>query len=513
MDALGVCKVDNMRIEHSLLFLILCGGIAGCSAPAKQTDANKTARISSPVQVANSKADSFIESVSVSGSVKALNVYQVAPRIGGRIATVSVTEGQTLSAGQVIATIETKDVEIALVGATAMQTSAAAAVQQSQANINVARLRLSQAKRSLESQVTSGDVSIRDAEDALSIAKEQLEVAKRPQRTQEIIAAESTVAQAEANLVKASADRKRYDSLVREGAASQSQLEQAINSEAVATASLRSATAQLDLARTGGRSESIKSAEFVVRRAEQALRLAKSSSIASNIKEDDVAAAKAALEQSLAALSQAKASAANAASSVAQAKQSFAECTVRATMSGRVAKRLAEPGQSISVGDPIVQVVPAGTLVFEASVPESDVNKVRQGTQAILEISGVNRSITAMVLDVSPIAEQNSRNYRVRLSITGDVSEVRSGMYGTANIQIRKLDAIGVPKSALVTKTDGSTYVYVVENETAKLKPIKVLYQNAETCAVSGIEADEVVVINGIGNLSDGSAIRIPKGQ
>ena len=81
------------------------------------------------------------------------------------------------------------------------------------------------------------------------------------------------------------------------------------------------------------------------------------------------------------------------------------------------------------------------------------------------------------------------------------------------NIQIRKLDAIGVPKSALVTNTDGSTYVYVVENETAKLKPIKVLYQNAETCAVSGIDANEVVVINGIGNLSDGSAVRIPKGQ
>ena len=291
MDALGVCKVDNMRIEHSLLFLILCGGIAGCTAPAKQNDANKTARISSPVQVANSKADSFIESVSVSGSVKALNVYQVAPRIGGRIATVSVTEGQTLSAGQVIATIETNDFEIALAGATALQSSASATILQSQANINVARLRLSQATRSLESQVTSGDVSIRDAEDALSIAKEQLEVAKRPQRTQEIIAAESTVAQAEANVVKASADRKRYDSLVREGAASQSQLEQAINSEAVATASLRSATAQLDLARSGGRSESIKQAEFVVRRAEQALRLAKSSPITSNIKADDVAAA------------------------------------------------------------------------------------------------------------------------------------------------------------------------------------------------------------------------------
>jgi HlyD family secretion protein len=508
-----MCKVDIMRIEHSLLFMILCGGIAGCSAPAKQTDAYEVTRISSPVQVASSKTDSFIESVSVSGSVKALNVYQVAPRIGGRIATVSVTEGQTLSAGQVIATIETKDLDIALAGAMALQTSAAAAILQSQANINVARLRLNQAKRVLESQATSGDVSIRDAEDALSIAKEQLEVAKRPQRTQEVIAAESTVAQAEANLVKTSADRKRYDSLVREGAASQSQLEQTINSEAVAIASLRSATAQLDLVRTGGRLESIKQAEFVVRRAEQALRLAKSSSITSNIKEDDVAAAKATLEQAMAALSQAMASAANAASSVAQAKQSLSECTVRATMSGRVAKRLAEPGQSISVGDPIVQVVPAGTLVFEASVPEGDVNKVRQGTQASLEISGVNRAITALVMDVSPIAEQNSRNYRVRLSITGDVKEVRSGMYGTANIQIRKLTATGVPKSALVTKTDGSTYVYVVENETARLKQVKVLYQNAESCAVSGINADEVVVINGIGNLSDGSAVRIPKGQ
>jgi len=502
-----------MRVEHSLLFLMLCGGIAGCSAPAKQTDASNVARVSVPVQVENAKSGTFTDAVSVSGSVKALNVYEVAPRIGGRLATVNVAEGQMLTAGQVVATIETKDFEIALAGATALQTSAAAAILQSEANVNVAKLRLNQAKRSLESQVTTGDVGVRDAEDALSIAKEQLEVARRPQRTQEIIAAESSVAQAEANVVKASADRKRYESLVREGAASQSQLDQAINGEAVATATLRSATAQLDLVRTGGRAESIKQAELVVRRAEQAVRLAKTSSITSNIKEDDVAAAKAALAQATAALSQAKASAANAASSVAQARQSLAECTVRATMSGRVSKRIAEPGQSISVGNPIVQVVPVGTLVFEASVPESDVSKVRLGTQAILDVSGVSRSLPATVVDISSIAEQNSRNYRVRLSIAGNINDVRSGMYATANIQIRKLTATGIQKSALVTKTDGSTYVYVVENETAKLKLVKVLYQNAETCAVSGIEPDEVVVINGIGNLSDGSAVRIPKGQ
>jgi RND family efflux transporter MFP subunit len=502
-----------MRVEHSLLFLMLCGGIAGCSAPAKQTDASNVARVSVPVQVENAKSGTFTDAVSVSGSVKALNVYEVAPRIGGRLATVNVAEGQMLMAGQVVATIETKDFEIALAGATALQTSAAAAILQSEANVNVAKLRLNQAKRSLESQVTTGDVGVRDAEDALSIAKEQLEVARRPQRTQEIIAAESSVAQAEANVVKASADRKRYESLVREGAASQSQLDQAINGEAVATATLRSATAQLDLVRTGGRAESIKQAELVVRRAEQAVRLAKTSSITSNIKEDDVAAAKAALAQATAALSQAKASAANAAASVAQARQSLSECTVRATMSGRVSKRIAEPGQSISVGNPIVQVVPVGTLVFEASVPESDVSKVRLGTQAILEVSGVSRSLSATVVDISSIAEQNSRNYRVRLSIAGNINDVRSGMYATANIQIRKLTATGIQKSALVTKTDGSTYVYVVENETAKLKGVKVLYQNADTCAVSGIEPDEVVVINGIANLSDGSAVRIPKGQ
>ena len=514
VDALGVCKVDNMRIEHSsLVFLILCGGIAGCSAPAKQSDAGKVTRVSVPVQVASAKSETFTDAVSVSGSVKALNVYEVAPRVGGRLATVTVSDGQTLTAGQIVATIETRDFEIALAGAIALEASAKAAILQAQANASVAKLRLNQAKRSLESQVTSGDVSIRDAEDALSIAKEQLEVARKPQRTQEIIAAESSVAQAEANLVKASADRKRYESLVREGAASQSQLDQAVNAEAVASAGLRSATAQLDLVRTGGRAESIKQAELVVRRAEQALRLAKTSSITSNIKEDDVAAAKAALEQANASLSQAKAAAANAGSAVAQANQALSECTVRATMSGRVARRIAEPGQSISVGNPIVQVVPEGTIVFEASVPESDVSKLRTGSQASLDISGLGRSLSAAVIDVSPIAEQNSRNYKVRLSIAGDVAAIRSGMYGTANIQIRKITATGIQKSALVTKTDGSTYVYVVENETAKLKPVKVLFQNSDACAVSGIEPNEVVVVNGIGNLSDGSAIRIPKGE
>jgi RND family efflux transporter MFP subunit len=502
-----------MRIEHSLIFLLLCGGIAGCSAPAKQTDTTKSARISVPVQVTQTTTDTFTDAVSVSGSLKALNVYEVAPRVGGRLATVSVTEGQTLAAGQVIATIEKRDYEIALAGARALQTSATAAISQAQANANVARVRLNQAKRSLESQQTTSDVSVRDAEDALSIAKEQLEVAKRPQRTQEVIAAESSVAQAEANLVKATADRKRYESLVRDGAAAQSQLDQVVNAEAVAAATLRSANAQLDLIKTGGRSESIKQAELVVRRAEQALRLAKSSSITSNIREDDVAAATAAVEQANASLSQAKASAANAASSVAQATQALSECTVRATMSGRVAKRMAEPGQSISVGNAIVQVVPAGTIVFEASVPEGDVSKVRPGSVAKLDISGVNRSLSAEVLDVSPLAEQNSRNYRVRLSVKGEVTDLRSGMYGTASIEIRKFNATRIPKSALVTRTDGSTFVYGVENDIAKLIPVKVLYQNADACAISGVEANASIVSNGTANLSDGSPVRIPKGQ
>lgn len=502
-----------MRIEHSLIVLILCGGVAGCSAPAKPADPGKQTRISVPVQVTTAKSETFTDAVSVSGSVKALNVYEVAPRVGGRLSTVSVIEGQTLTAGQVIATIETKDFSIAVEGATALETSAKAAIQQAQANVSVTRLRYSQAKRSLESQITSSDVSIRDADDALSIAKEQLEVARRPQRTQEIIAAESAVAQAEANLVKATTDRKRYESLVREGAASQSQLDQAINAEAVANAGLRSANAQLDLARTGGRTESIRQAELVVRRAEQALRLAKTSGIASNIKEDDVAAAKAAMEQAVASLAQAKASLGNASSAVAQAKQALAECTVRATMSGRVAKRLAEPGQSISVGNPIVQVVPEGTVVFEANVPEGDVSKLHLGSKADLNISGLNRTLSSQVLDISPIAEQNSRSYRVRLSITGNIADVRSGMYGTADIQIRQITATGIPKSAVVTKTDGSTFVYVVEQETAKLKPVKVVYQNVASCAIDGVEPGAVVVTNGVANLSDGSAIRIPKGQ
>lgn len=508
-----MCKVENMRIEHLLVVLMICSGIVGCSAPAKQKSTGQATRVSVPVQVASARTESFVDAVSVSGSVKALNVYEVAPRVGGRIANVIVTEGQTLSAGQVVATIETKDFEIALAGATALHTSAKAAIAQAEANVSVARLRLSQAKRSLESQLTSGDVSIRDAEDALSIAKEQLEVAKRPQRTQEVIAAESTVAQAEANLVKASADRKRYENLFREGAASQSQVDQAVNGEAVATAALKSATAQLDLIRTGGRSESVKQAELVVRRSEQALRLAKTSTIATTNREDDVAAAKAAFEQSLAALSQARASAMNAASAVAQAKQALSECTVRATMSGRVSKRIAEPGQSISVGNPILQVVPEGTIVFEASVPEGDVSKLQPNAVASVEITGVAQKLTASVLDVSPVAEQNSRNYRVRLTIMDDAKNVRSGMYGIANIQIRKLTATGIQKSALVTKTDGSTYVYVVENDTARLRAVKVLFQNADACAVSGINPDEVIVTNGIGNLSDGSAIRIPKGE
>lgn len=162
-----------------------------------------------------------------SGYVEATDV-RVAAKVAGRVASVSVNEGQRVEAGQVLVTLATTETDLAISRAQAERAQA------------VAQLRLLQAGTRAE------DIQQAEAQQA---------------------AAESDRRAAEADLASAKADEVRFEQLLASKSGSQKQRDDAVTRRQLAEARLRAAddriraaAAQVARLRAGARPEELEGA-------------------------------------------------------------------------------------------------------------------------------------------------------------------------------------------------------------------------------------------------------------
>ena len=131
--------------------------------------------------------------VRTTGTIEAVQV-QLGFRVGGRIAEVSVSEGDRVQPGQVVARLEEQDLDVAVQKARASVASAQAAVAQATANRNRNRLLLDRARLLLQkgfiaaqemdtiraaskvsdAQVVAAEAQVREAQSELAQAQLQL---------------------------------------------------------------------------------------------------------------------------------------------------------------------------------------------------------------------------------------------------------------------------------------------------------------------------------------------------
>lgn len=153
-------------------------------------------------------------------------IANVSTKVPGRIETLLVKEGDSVQAGQIIAKIESAELE----------------VQAAQAKANLAAV------------------------------EAKLAAVKAGSRPQQIAQADASAAQAEANLKNAQSNFDRSIALYQEGAVSAQQKDTAQNALAVAQAQYNGAVQTYSLAAEGSRTEEIQAAEAQVEQAAAALK-------------------------------------------------------------------------------------------------------------------------------------------------------------------------------------------------------------------------------------------------
>jgi len=464
-----------------------------------------------PVRTMRSAEGDIGREVRLTGSLVADNTIQLATRITARVVEAPFREGMSVRKGDLLIRQDTIDLANQERAARAAVTQAIAGVASAQAAVRVAETRLEQARTQAKVQTTSSAGTVADAEAQLRSAQAQLEIARRPQRGQEVVVAESSVAQAQANLEKAAQDRRRYAQLVADGAASKSQLDQYVNQEKIAKATLDSASAQLDIARTGGREESIRSAESAVRRAEVGVQLAKSNVQLDRVREDDVRSAEASLEQSRSALLQAKATLASANASLDRSRQDMANAVLRAPIDGVVATRSAEVGQLLGPGTPAISLVTSGQVHFDALVPETDIARLVVGGAVEVTIDALSgRARQGRIGRIYPVGSSSSRNFTVRVDIDGEDGSERPGMFVRGRVGVDRHSAILVSKDAIVKTESDEDSVFVIRDGAAYRKRVRLgIVGDKSVEIVEGIESNAEVVVAGQSSLKDGVRVTV----
>jgi RND family efflux transporter MFP subunit len=123
-----------------------------------------------------------------------------------------------------------------------------------------------------------------------------------------------------------------------------------------------------------------------------------------------------------------------------------------APFSGIVTARMADPGTMASPGVPLLQVDQAGVLQLDATVDESAIGAIHKGMKTQVAFDGGNSaSLAGTVAEIVPAADPASHSFLVKIDLASS-SQLRAGMYGTAEFSNGTRQAILIPRSAVVMR-------------------------------------------------------------
>lgn len=176
-------------------------------------------------------------------------------------------------------------------------------------------------------------------------------------------------------------------------------------------------------------------------------------------------------------------------------------------------------GSKVGAGTPVLTVVDVSELGLVAEVDETDVLLVEPGIPASVELDAATGArYDAVVRSVDLLPTPSTRGgvaYRVRLSLAegryGDgraAPTPRPGMSAVAHLSVREADsAVAVPAAAVFT-VDGQDSVWAVRDGKAARVPVTVGVSGQDLVQiVSGLSAGDRVVVRGTDQVRAGAEL------
>lgn len=189
-------------------------------------------------------------------------------------------------------------------------------------------------------------------------------------------------------------------------------------------------------------------------------------------------------------------------------------CTIRARISGRISAAAVKVGNFVRATDaaPLATIHQIAPIYVLFSVPQrsfSDVRHALAAETATVEavVPGESRRPTGQLTMIDNTVDSTTGMVAMRATMDNSDQILWPGALVTMRLTLRVEEAVVLPSAAVLTGQSGN-YVFVVENDTASVRPVTVARTDeSETVISRGLEGGETIVTNGQLLLNNGTKV------
>ena len=477
---------------------------------------------SSQYRTAVASVGTVTQSILLSGNLSPVGESDLDFGSSGRVTAVNVRPGQSVTAGEALATIDGSTLEASLTQAQAGLTSAQARLSQDQGGPTAQSLAQSQASvRSAQNQVSNAQTALTDsthvdqaaiasAQSALNAAEAKLAADRANECSAPAAKPAATPAATPASTATPSPSPAPTPSCVSQGqvATDQAAVTQAQNALAGAQAKATQDTHQ-------GQGQ-LSSAQIQLQNAQAALATLEQGNSAQQL----------AMDQSQVQIDQIN---------VDNAQKALSEATITAPVAGIVGQVNITVGQ-ISTGSPTastsssgggqggggnggsgagsgsgssssgsgsssthaIVVLDPGAFEVVGTLTDAQINEVALGQTAEVTVAGASRPIPARVTGIAPEATVSSgvATFPVTVLLTGSNPSLHAGVSASVSLVINQVtDVLTVPSSAIRPSGGGDTVQTLVSGQLQTIPVTVGASDQYRTQIVSGLNQGDTVVI------------------
>jgi len=192
--------------------------------------------------------------------------------------------------------------------------------------------------------------------------------------------------------------------------------------------------------------------------------------------------------------------------------------TLRAPFSGVVSSRQAEAGEWIDPGDPVLTLVAVDALRIEFRVPQEFFSRINPHSVLSVTLDALpERVFDAGIDTVVPVSDPSSRTFLIHATLNAGDVRMTPGMsvHGKLGLATGR-EGVVVSRDAILRYPDGRVTVWVIDpgSDPPAVTEKRVTTGHGFDGLVTirdGIEAGEVVVVQGNEALQEGQQVRIQR--
>ena len=187
-----------------------------------------------------------------------------------------------------------------------------------------------------------------------------------------------------------------------------------------------------------------------------------------------------------------------------EAQKREVDCVIKASFNGYVLKLISKKGEIANPLTPVM-VIGSNETVVNFGVSQSDIRVLEIGDSATVTVNG--KIFEGEVNNISVVPDETSRTYQATVLISDLKDDFYIGELASIKINIGEKSGVWLPLSVILN--DGDDYVYIVKDNRAVKTIINITDISNDKVCVTGLNNEDVVIVEGMKTVRSGSSVNI----